>query len=702
MFTGKQLRIWEILAAAGVAVAAIALLGWLAISDDLRQAEADILADANNFELQVTQNFAIAEAILASIGGPSPYADGAAGYDFGIVSTNITEAYPFISAVAWVTFKPGNEATETEDTARMRALHPNDTLKTVLVDDNGQVRPKLNEAVAQAIDYESAVGSDMIILPNGDIGFMIAKPILAPSEDIDTTSANAAQPGNAVALFLNADQFFQNDRTHLDHLSVWLLDLDATPDEARPLFLQERAATYSPFATKKVPVNIETAERSFWISAEAAPKISQLNHLRLLVAFIAPIIGAALALFLLRTHRRSRWKISDSAGKLSHLEQRLKDFADASVDWFWETDADLRFCYLSSRFTSTTGVPAETLLGKTRKEISVPNVDPEAWRRYLEDLENHRPYRDFTHQRTKPDGSTAWLSISGKPVFDENGKFEGYRGNGRDITERVKQDQAFAAAKIAAETAEAASRQKSEFLSNMSHELRTPLNSIIGFSQMMATSGDAMSATDRKEFCQDIQSSGTHLLSLVNDLLDFSKIESGNDVTANDHINIPETFSTLQRMFAKQMRDKAITLDVHTPDDGAYISADKRRFSQIFINLLSNAIKFSNDGGAVILSCALDDTGSYVFHVIDTGIGMTPEDLPRAFEKFCQIDTGHSRNYEGTGLGLPITKLLIENHGGTITAVSAVGSGTDFTIHFPPERTLTDAPKRTRRRKLSA
>ncbi len=691
MQSGNKLRIWEIAVAVLATLAIIAGLGWLTICDDLRRAEADILVEGHQFELQVTQNFAIAEAILDSIGGSSPYAGGESGFDFGVVSRNISEAYPFISGVAWIDVKVGDAATDTESVATMRALYPDTAPRATLVSEGGRVHPKLLEAAVEAIEYETAVGSDMIIMPDGSIGFMIAKPILQKSA--------AENTANAVALFLNAENFFNYGNAHLDHLSVWLLDLDAAPDEARPLFLREREPSFSPFSMVKVPVNIEIAERSFWISAEVVPKLSQINQPRLAGAILVPVVLAICALLLLRAHRRSRWKIADSAGKLSHLEQRFKDFADASVDWYWEMDADLRFCYFSSRFTSATGVLSKALLGKTRQETGVPDVDPDAWAQHLLDLAAHRPFRDFVHPRTMPDGSVAWLSINGKPVFDEHGKFQGYRGNGRNITERRRQEEAFAAAKVAAETAEAASQQKSEFLSSMSHELRTPLNSIIGFSQMMATSGDAISAEDRKNFCQDIQTSGTHLLSLVNDLLDISKIESGNEVAASDKINIPETFVMLQRMFTNQVRDKAIIFEVDTPLHGAFVSADRRRFSQIFINLVSNAIKFTDKGGTIRLSCALSDTGGYEFHVADTGIGIAPEDLPRAFEKFGQIDSGLTRNYEGTGLGLPITKLLIETHGGTISVRSARGEGADFTVSFPPERTLsTDAPELVRLR----
>lgn len=421
---------------------------------------------------------------------------------------------------------------------------------------------------------------------------------------------------------------------------------------------------------------------------EAAPPISDLSGWRLAAAVLGPIAGAALALLVIAALRRSRSKVADSAGKLSQMEQRFKDFADASGDWYWEMDADLRFSYFSDRYYEIVVDAHEMLIGKTRQETGIPDVDPGAWEEHLAALADHRPFRDFVHPRTRDDGAIVWLAISGKPIFDKDDVFQGFRGTGRDVTHRVIRERELAASKVAAETAEAISRQKSDFLANMSHELRTPLNAIIGFSQILGTSGESLAAGERKEFSRNIQSAGEHLLSLVNDLLDIAKIESGKMPMKFEKLDVNESVAMMGKMFATLVGEKEITFNVAVDVAGTRVLADRRRLIQMLINLVSNALKFTEVGGLVSVRCYLDDRRAYVLEVEDSGIGMAPDDIDHAFEKFGQIDSGIARAHEGTGLGLPLTKLLIEHHGGTLQVQSEVGVGTTFTIKFPSERTV--------------
>ena len=162
-------------------------------------------------------------------------------------------------------------------------------------------------------------------------------------------------------------------------------------------------------------------------------------------------------------------------------ERRFRDFVASASDWYWEMDAQLRFSSFSDRFTEITGVPNEALLGKTREETGIPNVDLATWERHLDDLHNHRPFRSFEHPRIKSDGQEVWLAINGAPLFDGDGSFIGYRGTGSDITERMRAKDLVREKEISEQLA----RTKGEFLANMSHEIRTPINGVLGMTEVL-------------------------------------------------------------------------------------------------------------------------------------------------------------------------------------------------------------------------
>jgi PAS domain S-box-containing protein len=373
---------------------------------------------------------------------------------------------------------------------------------------------------------------------------------------------------------------------------------------------------------------------------------------------------------------------------LREREERFQDFAASSSDWFWEMDEDLRFCFFSDRFTTIAGVDEGALLGKTREETGIPGVDPTTWEQHLRVLRAHRPFRNFIHPREKPSGETVWLSINGNPWFDRDGRFRGYRGTGRDITDQVATQRALQTAK---DEAEAANRSKSEFLANVSHELRTPLNAIIGFSELMLVSDLALDGNPQhRGYLEDIHTSGLHLLSLINDILDLSKIEAGAEELDDDALNVGELATSVLRVVRQRAEKSGLRIE-HSQDERLpALRADERKLKQALLNLLVNAIKFTPAGGTVRLDIRCDATEGYVFEVTDNGIGMTPEDIPTALRQFGQIDSALNRKYEGTGLGLPLTKAMVEMHGGSLEVRSALGEGTTVTLRLPASRIVAE------------
>lgn len=232
--------------------------------------------------------------------------------------------------------------------------------------------------------------------------------------------------------------------------------------------------------------------------------------------------------------------------------------------------------------------------------------------------------------------------------------------------------------------ADEANRAKSDFLANMSHELRTPLNSIIGFSEVLQDELFGELNEKQQEYAGYIRSSGNHLLSLINDILDLSKVEAGKIVIEATEFLLRDVLNSSRVMLMERAMRQRITLGFELePGADISIQADERKFKQIMFNLLSNAMKFTPDGGSVQVSvrpCAVD---SIEISVSDTGIGIRPEDMPKLFKEFSQIESAYTKTYEGTGLGLALTKKLVELHSGKIWVKSEFGKGSRFTFTIP-------------------
>ena len=227
--------------------------------------------------------------------------------------------------------------------------------------------------------------------------------------------------------------------------------------------------------------------------------------------------------------------------------------------------------------------------------------------------------------------------------------------------------------RLARDRADGASRTKSEFLANMSHELRTPLNAIIGFSDVIKEEmfGPVGSAKYRN-YADDINESGQHLLELINDILDLSKVEAGMEELHEEDVSVPAVARSVLQLVRQRAETQGLKLKSEIPDDLPSLRADKRKLKQIMVNLLTNAIKFTNASGLVALRASCRADSGFEFQVTDTGIGIAREDIPKALSQFGQVDSDLSRQYEGTGLGLPLTKRLTELHGGSLDLQSQI------------------------------
>ena len=271
-----------------------------------------------------------------------------------------------------------------------------------------------------------------------------------------------------------------------------------------------------------------------------------------------------------------------------------------------------------------------------------------------------------------------WIRATDRMTAD--GSIVGIR---TDITELKRRERALFEAK---EVAESANRAKSEFLANISHELRTPLNAIIGFSELIIAETMGPIAKPYREYLQDVLNSGRHLLELINDILDLAKAEAGQLDLNEEALDLKSVIDGVVRLMRERAMRNGLRLIAEVTPDLAPFRADPRKLRQILLNLISNAVKFTPAGGSVQVEAERAPDGDLLLRVIDTGIGIAPEDIAVALKPFGQVDGTLSRKYEGTGLGLPLTRAMVELHNGQILIESELDRGTTVTIRLPAER----------------
>jgi len=297
--------------------------------------------------------------------------------------------------------------------------------------------------------------------------------------------------------------------------------------------------------------------------------------------------------------------------------------------------------------------------------------------------------RLFEWQCKTKDGQLFWAEISVSAV--DIGGYSCIVKTVRDISERKRLDKQL---NIAMQKMSAANEAKSQFLASMSHELRTPLNAIIGFSDLILSQPlGSLDHARYREYIGDIHDSGQHLLALINDVLDLARLDAGKVDVADDRIYLPDLILDACRMVSPQVGEAQLRIVTDLPATLPVLRGDARRIRQIVLNLLSNAVKFTPAGGSISIT-ARETSNGLELSIRDTGIGIAKEDLPAVMKRFGQVDSQVSRKHPGSGLGLPLSKQLVELHGGSISVESTIGVGTAVTITFPRERIFAAATSR--------
>ena len=366
--------------------------------------------------------------------------------------------------------------------------------------------------------------------------------------------------------------------------------------------------------------------------------------------------------------------------KLREDEERFRAIDAAAPVGLVIVDADDHMVlHLNPSFCELVGKQAEEVLGKPLDDVLHDPANGDALVAIVDARSSER--KEF--QFIRPDGTTRWTMVSQVPL-----DFRGEKAvicSFVDISDRVRAEQQLREAK---EAAESASRVKSAFLANMSHELRTPLNAIIGYSEILSEDAADEGNTAMVADLDKIQSAGKHLLGLINDILDLSKIEAGRMDVYLEQVFLNRMVDEVKTIVGPMMQKNANQLVVECPVDIGTLRTDLTKLKQSLINLLSNAAKFTKEGTVTlrISRDAMPDGSSAIrFDVSDSGIGMTEEQMGRLFQAFTQADSSTTRNFGGTGLGLTITKHFVAMLGGTIAVTSEAGRGSTFTIELPVE-----------------
>jgi PAS domain S-box-containing protein len=350
--------------------------------------------------------------------------------------------------------------------------------------------------------------------------------------------------------------------------------------------------------------------------------------------------------------------------------QYARSLIEASLDPLVTISAQGKITDVNDASVQATGVPRQHLIGR---DFSDYFTESDKAREGYQKVFSEGLVRDYPLAIRHASGRITDVLYNASVYKDDKGKVLGVFAAARDVTERKRFERSL----------QEASRMKSEFLANMSHELRTPLNGIIGFAEFLVDGKPGTVNGKQKEYLGDILNSGRHLLQLINDVLDLAKVEAGKMELNPEHFSLLQAIDEVRAVAKPMAQKKQIQVSMHVAPELDDIVLDQQKFKQVLYNLVSNGIKFTDDGGSVDISATAVGGQRFKLSVRDTGIGIKKEDLQRLFREFEQLESGTSRRYEGTGLGLALTRKLVHLQGGVITVDSAVGKGSTFSVVLP-------------------
>jgi len=374
-------------------------------------------------------------------------------------------------------------------------------------------------------------------------------------------------------------------------------------------------------------------------------------------------------------------------------EQRFRAIFENSVSGIYQVSPDGRFLNANMALAEMLGygTPGEMMASITDIGSQL-YVRPDERKEFVQKLLFEGRVSGHEAEVMRRDGKHMWLMQNARVVRSERGGVEYYEGSVWDVTERKEADDAMRYARVQAEIS---SRTRMEFLANMSHELRTPLNAVIGFSEIIKD--EVMGPIEvkvYKEYAQDIYDSGNYLLKIISEILEVSKIETGNRELNVSNFRLVKALKSCMTIMSTRIEQAGVDFKIHLPEDLPEVLAEELGFKQIMLNLIGNAIKFTPSGGKVKVEASLDDTDRMVIDVVDTGIGMSAEEIKKAMQPFGKVDTTFSGMKAGTGLGLTIVDSLVRLHGGEFQIISEKGAGTTARVIMPASRVLMDTRPR--------